>query len=89
MKRTNWKTNCAIFMFISTTFLSLTWKIVYEYYTLLYRWNSKKKIEYRAQVHLFQQFYLKGETNIGSPFRYFKPLFITILLIVAYSLWKT
>lgn len=48
--------------------------------------TRKKKIEYRAQVHLFQQFYLKGETNIGSPFRYFKPLFITILLIVAYSL---
>lgn len=54
--------------------------------THCYTGETRKKIEYRPQVHLFQQFYLKGETNIGSPFRYFKPLFITILLIVAYSL---
>jgi len=48
-----------------------------------------KKLEYGAKVHLFQQINLKGETNIlyrliTCKVRYFKPLFVIILMIMAY-----
>jgi len=50
-----------------------------------------KKCEYRAKVHLFLQLNLKGETNILQRIitckgRYIKPLFVIIVMIMAYSL---
>jgi len=48
-----------------------------------------EKLKYHAKAHLFQQFNLKGETNIlyrlmTCKVTYFKPLFVIIVLIMAY-----
>jgi len=49
-----------------------------------------EKFEYCAKDHLFQLFNLKGEINIlyrliSCKVRYFKPLYVIILMMMAYS----
>ncbi len=53
-----------------------------------------EKLAYRAKVHLFQYFNLKGETNIlyrliTCKVRYFKPLFDIISIDYCVQLMKT